>query len=134
MNTVSQGSRRRCKYHPHAYEFVFAGLRHAQEQLGRNKDLDDEDAEENSHISGPELLLGIRDLVQKQYGLLGLMVLNEWGIVCTEDFGRIVFELIDRGEMRKTDRDQLSDFLEVYDFQEAFVLGYRIETAKAFHR
>ena len=46
-------------------------------------------------------------------------VFQTWGVLATSDFGRIVFELVDRGEMRKTDRDSLDDFVGVYEFEEA---------------
>ena len=54
---------------------------------------------------------------------LAEMTSHHWGVRATDDFGRIVFELIERGEMRKTDRDQLSDFFAVYDFAEALDRG-----------
>ncbi len=37
-------------------------------------------------------------------------VLNEWGVRNTGDFGEIVFNLIDIGQMRKTDNDRREDF------------------------
>ena len=55
-----------------------------------------------------------------------------WVVEATADFGRIVFELIERGEMRKTDRDQLEDFFDIYDFDDVFDRGYQIETADTF--
>ena len=54
--------------------------------------------------------------------------------VTPDDFGRIVFELIECGEMRKTDRDQLTDFFGVYDFDQALVRDYLIDTDGAFKR
>jgi uncharacterized repeat protein (TIGR04138 family) len=36
------------------------------------------------------------------------------------DFGRIVFAMIDAGMMRKTDEDDLADFDNVFEFDEAF--------------
>ena len=44
----------------------------------------------------------------------------------------MVFELIDRGEMYKTEHDQLSDFAEVYSFERAFDGDYEIDTSPAF--
>ena len=57
---------------------------------------------------------------------------RHWGITSTEDFGRIVWDLIEGGEMRRTDRDQLSDFSSVYDFEETFDRDYQIDTSAAF--
>ena len=52
--------------------------------------------------------------------------------VATDDFGHIVFELIERGEMRKTEHDQLSDFFGVFDFHKAFMDDYSIDTSSVF--
>lgn len=115
-------------YHRNAYEFIFDALRYTQETLNRSLTHEDETA----HISGQELLEGVRLLAQEKYGLLAHTVFKHWGINSTEDFGRIVFELVDRGEMRKTERDQLSDFVNIYDFHTAFDEGYTINVREAF--
>ena len=128
MKTVRKPPHRQ-HYHPNAYSFVFAALRHAQENLGR-----DRSDHNTGHVSPRELVEGIRDLACQQYGLMTISVFAEWGIHTTEDFGKIVFELIDSGEMRKTENDHLEDFAGVYDFQKAFVEDYRIDTAAAFSR
>jgi len=130
MTTTSSRSLR-LKYHTDAYRFVFEALQLAQERLKRTaQDADDESA----HISGPELLEGVRELGLKKFGLLAKTVFNHWGVKTTDDFGRIVFELIERGEMRKTDRDQLTDFFDVYRFDQALVNDYVIDTDVAFKR
>jgi len=113
-------------YHPHAYQFVFAGLTYAQEHLGRDRT----DCQAG-HVSGRELLEGVRTLGLQHYGLMAVSVFANWGVYSTEDFGRIVFELIEAGEMRKTDDDQLADFVDVYDFRTAFVEQYDLDTSKA---
>jgi uncharacterized repeat protein (TIGR04138 family) len=118
------------RYHPEAYRFVFEALQYMQEKLRKPKleAVDDESA----HISGQELLEGIRDLGLRKFGLMARSVFHHWGVTTTEDFGRIVFELVDRGEMRKTDRDRISDFLGVYDFEDALDESYEIPTQAAF--
>jgi uncharacterized repeat protein (TIGR04138 family) len=131
MSITSKSTAPRLKYHQGAYQFVFAALRYTQERLGRDPGTGSED--EHAHISGQELLQGIRQLALEQFGLMAVTIFRQWGITCTEDFGRIVFELVDRGEMRKTDRDDISDFYEVYDFDEALDRRYVIDTGKAFH-
>lgn len=122
--------RSRSKYHHNAYRFVYEALKYAQQRLGRG--IAQEPEEEDAHISGPELLFGIRDFARERFGLMATTVFRHWGIHETGDFGRIVFEMIEHGEMRKTDRDQLSDFYDVYDFEEAFNRDYEIETSRAF--
>lgn len=76
---------------------------------------------EEQHVSGQELCLAIRDYALRQYGMLAKNVLNHWGVQSTGDFGEIVFNLIDIGQMRKTESDHREDFDDVYDFQEALV-------------
>jgi uncharacterized repeat protein (TIGR04138 family) len=132
MSTISKIEVTRLRYHPEAYRFLFSALRHAQQRLGRPAahGADCEDA----HISGQELLAGLRELALEQFGLLTRTVFREWGLESTEDVGRMVFELIERGEMRKTERDRLTDFFDVYDFDEVFDRHYRIDTRHAFNR
>ncbi|HVV99325.1 MAG TPA: Minf_1886 family protein [Planctomycetaceae bacterium] len=130
MSTTGKTSLPRLRYHLQAYQFVLTGLQYTQEKLGRTRaqGLEEDDA----HISGQELCEGIRQFAQAQFGLMALSIFKEWGITSTADFGRIVFELVERGEMRKTERDQLSDFFDVYDFDVAFNRQYRIDLSHAF--
>lgn len=130
MNTTSQQAKRRTRYHRDAFQFVFAALRCAQRILDRLPA--DESEEDEAHISGRELLEGVRQLAIREFGLLANTVFRHWGIRSTADFGHIVFELIERGEMRKTDNDRLRDFFDVYDFEDVFDREYRIETSNAF--
>ena len=91
-----------------------------------------ESDDDSAHISGPELLDGVRILGLKQFGMMAPVVFRSWGVTSTDDFGRIVFELIERGDMRKTERDQLADFCGVYDFEDAFQRNYQLDVSKAF--
>jgi len=61
-----------------------------------------------------------------------LSVFSAWGIHGTGDFGKIVFELIESGKMRKTDDDQLDDFVDIYDFRQVFDTEYRLDMSTAF--
>lgn len=118
------------RFHQNAYRFLFAALRRTQQGLGRSQAHGPDD--HRAHISGGELLNGIREFALEQFGLMSLTVFHCWGIRTTEDFGRMVFELIERGEMRKTDSDQLSDFYDVFDFADAFDRQYHIDVSRAF--
>jgi len=129
MSSTGTLHRTKLLFHPQAYLFVSEALRVAQDELGRG--LLAEDSEESCHISGPELLNGVRVLGLKQFGMMAPVVFRFWGIHKTDDFGRLVFELIERGQMRKTDRDHLSDFFDVYDFETAFQANYKVDTRKA---
>ncbi len=114
------------RYAYEAYEFVFAALAHIQKMLGRPSDENDEDDEPSHHVSGPELLAGVRDLALREFGLMARTVFRLWGINRTVDVGHIVFNLIESGLMSKTDRDNLADFADVYDLDEVLVEGYCI--------
>jgi len=80
------------------------------------------------HVSGPELLQGIRQYALKEFGPMVMTVFENWGIRATEDIGHMVFNLIGAGIFGKTDEDSINDFKNVYDFQEAFVKPYAPES------
>ena len=120
-------ARRDPRYAYEAYEFVFAALAHTQKLLGREPD----DPADAHHVTGPELLNGVRDLALREFGLMARTVFRMWGVNATADFGEIVFNLIDANLMSKTDRDDRADFAGVYDLDEALVQGFRFEVTEA---
>lgn len=132
MKVSSRSAAPRLRYHQDAYRFVFDALQFAQDKLKRPRPRNPDD--QHAHITGQELCAGVRELAVKRFGLLAKTVFAHWGVKSTTDFGRIVFELIERGEMRKTDRDSLDDFVDVYDFEDAFDRDYAIDTSPAFRR
>jgi uncharacterized repeat protein (TIGR04138 family) len=73
------------------------------------------------HVSGPELLDGVREYVLQEYGPLAITVLEEWGIRATRDIGEIVFNMVENRLLAKTDEDSLADFEGSYDFEQAFL-------------
>lgn len=76
--------------------------------------------EEEPHVSGQQLLEGIRMFVLEQYGPLSLMVLNHWGIRECSDFGHIVFNMVDKDILGRSKDDKPEDFRDGYDFKKAF--------------
>jgi len=72
------------------------------------------------HVTGQQLCMGLRDFAIRQYGMLAPAVLRRWNITRTDDFGKIVFAMIEHGVMSKTPTDSIADFRGVYDFREAF--------------
>ena len=127
--------RRDKRYQFDAYVFVFDALRYGQEKLGLgsgdgpltddefDSELDEaeaDDDEEEHHVTGAELCRAIQHYAIHQYGMLARSVLDHWGVHTTGDFGEIVFNLIDIGQMRKTESDRREDFNDVYDFVDAF--------------
>jgi uncharacterized repeat protein (TIGR04138 family) len=100
-----------------AFQFVSEGLRYTAEHVhGDPEALPELDR----HVSGQQLCLGLRDFAIERYGLLAPVVLAHWKVRGTQDFGRIVFAMIDAGLMSRTAEDTLDDFRAVYDFREAF--------------
>jgi len=97
------------RYQADAYRFVFEGLDYTLKHLGRK-----------GHVSGRELLEGIRLHALDQFGGLAPLVFRQWGVHGTEDFGEIVFNLVGAGLMGKTDHDTKDDFRNVYDFAAVF--------------
>jgi uncharacterized repeat protein (TIGR04138 family) len=104
------------QYKFEAYSFVMSALHHTVAKLQKPR-----------HVSGKELSEGIRDFALEQFGPLTRTVLNYWGIKETLDFGKIVFALVEVGVLRKQPEDKLEDFKDLYDFDKAFVKGYRIK-------
>lgn len=118
------------RYHFDAYVFVFEALRYAQKNMGLGAaaevESDDPDDEPERHVSGQQLCEAMRRYAHEQYGYLAKQVLNHWGITSTGDFGEIVFNLIEIGQMRKTADDRREDFDEVFDFVDAFQNSFQI--------
>ena len=104
-------------YSLEAFAFVQEGLRFTVEQAAEREDME---PSEGRHVSGQELCLGLREYAVREYGLLAKTVLHSWGVRRTEDFGRIVFALVETGILRKSEEDSLGDFTGIFDFEEAF--------------
>lgn len=103
------------RYEPAAYYFVRKALDHTLKE--RKKDHPEK---KGQHVSGPELLDGIRDYCLEQYGPMSRTLLEHWGLRECKDFGRIVFNLVDYGVFGKTENDSLDDFEGNWTFHEAF--------------
>ncbi len=101
-----------------AYDFIRQGLDHAVKEL---KKKDAPRAGRSRHVSGPELLEGLKVYALDQFGPLAKTVLNSWGVKRCSDFGDIVFNLIEYNVFSKTDNDRREDFSDLYTFEDAFV-------------
>jgi len=107
------------RYHRDAYLFLRDALEYTQRILKR------EAGSKTRHITGQELLEGIREHALKEYGPMALTVLSEWGIQRSEDFGEIVFNMVEHGILSKTENDSRKDFQDGYDFVQAFSAPFR---------
>src|SRR5262249_8339359 len=101
------------------YEFVRLGLDHTVKEM-RKKDSGRERGA-SRHVSGRELVEGLRVFALEQFGPMAKTVLNSWGVHQCRDFGDIVFSLIEYKVFSKTENDRQEDFEAIYDFDDAFV-------------
>lgn len=126
---------RATKYPYEAFMFVRRGLdftvrrihgdneptpAHAEEGLDFHEFEPEPEQGQGRHVSGRQLCEGLRDYAMEQFGLMARTVLHQWRITACEDFGHIVFAMVDCGLMKKTDDDTIADFTGVYDFGGAF--------------
>ncbi|MFA5261772.1 MAG: Minf_1886 family protein [Candidatus Omnitrophota bacterium] len=111
------------RYKDDAYEFVLEALSFTQKRLQRSR-----------HVTGKELLEGIKDLLIEKFGPLTLTVLQHWGINSTEDFGHIVFNMVEKKVLSKTEEDNIESFRNIYDFEAVFKEYYRDRLAKQISR
>jgi len=74
-------------------------------------------------VTADELLAGIRGYAIDQFGPMSRAVFEHWGIKTTNDFGEIVFNMINVGMLGKTDKDSKKDFDSRFDFKSAFDKG-----------
>jgi len=103
------------RYHRDAYVFLRDALDFSTKQQKKMK------GATVRHVTGPELLDGVRQYALKEFGPMVMTVFDNWRIHSCEDVGNMVFNLIDAGIFGKTEEDSIEDFKNVYDFKEAFV-------------
>ena len=112
------------RYAPEAYPFIREALDFATRLLKKPSE------GPGRHVSAAELLEGIRQYALKEYGPLAMTVLLSWGIRQCTDFGQIVFNLVNKKFLGKTDEDSVHDFDRGYDFATAFRVPFEPEQKK----
>ena len=116
------------RYRRDAYLFVRDALEHTRKLIGKEDpaargELLPEARKprgQDRHVTGPELLEGIRQQALEGFGPMTITVFEEWGVRCCRDFGEIVFNLVEIGQFSKTAEDRRTDFDAGYDFADAF--------------
>ena len=111
------------RYKIDAYSFIMEALAYTQKKFRSPK-----------HVTGDELLEGVKELLLHKFGSMTIRVLEHWGINQTEDFGNIVFNLVENRVLSKTEDDTLEHFRNRYNFQEVFDHGYRTQLNKKISR
>src|SRR5947208_1830554 len=101
------------RFDERAYLFVLGALEYCQQRLP-----------ERRHISGRELALACRDLALDRFGVLARLVLESWGIHNSLDIGDVVFTLVELELLMSQATDSRDEFLEVFDFDQAFERDY----------
>ena len=114
IEIVKQLVERDSRYKGEAYLFVRDAFVYTVRKLGKKVSL-----------SGGDLLRGIRELGLERYGPTARLVFEHWGVKTTEDFGRVVFNMVSAGLMNKAEEDIIEDFKNVFDFQDEFEKKFR---------
>lgn len=107
------------RYTRDAYLFIRDGLDHTMKIMKRKGT--------EGHVTGQQLCEGLKQYALKQYGPMVPTVFEYWGIKGTEDFGEIVWNLVELGVFGKTEGDSKEDFKSVFDFNEAFITPFQFE-------
>lgn len=111
------------RYKEDAYFFVMESLSYTQKKIDNYK-----------HVTGVQLLEGIKELLMHKFGPMTMLVLQYWGIKSTEDFGNIVFNLVENKVLSKTEEDNIESFKNGYSFEDVFLDEYRKKLAKKISR
>ncbi len=119
------------RYAREAYHFVREALDYTQRKI--HKDTRARRSQENRHVTGQQLLEGIREYALEHFGPMAMFVLNDWAVHRCEDFGEIVFNLVDHGHgmFGKTEQDSRDDFKGGYSFRDAFQRPFQPARASA---
>ncbi len=114
------------RFHPDCYEFIREALDLTQQRASERGDV-------HRHVTGAQLLEGVRLLALRAFGPMAPTVLESWGITRCEHFGEIVFNLIELRFLRKTDSDSREDFKGGFDFHQAFVRPFLPKSRRSQH-
>jgi uncharacterized repeat protein (TIGR04138 family) len=117
--TLDQIVREDSRYPRDAYLFVREGLDFTLKTLRKDSH------GVHRHVTGQELLDGLRRYALQQFGPLTKMVLNHWNVHRCEDFAEVVFNMVAKGILGKSEQDHPDDFKGGYDFDEAFVKPFQ---------
>lgn len=109
------------RFSPEAFVFLQEGLGYTSDMFVDAQHPSELDEFER-HVTGQQLCMGLRDFAIEQFGILAPVVLKHWGVQKTEDFGAMVFHMVEIGILRTSQQDSEDDFRSVFNFEEAFHL------------
>ncbi len=102
------------RYARDAYHFLRESLDFTQKLISK------ENKGKVRHVTGQELLDGIRQHALQQFGPMTVTVFAEWGVTNCKDFGEMVFNMVESSLLAKTEKDSRADFQAGYGFSDAF--------------
>lgn len=114
------------RYSLRAFQFVHEGLEYAVKKfygIGQPSD-------EPHHITGKQLCEGLAEFASDKWGRMAKVALNQLGIKSTNDFGNIVYLMVEHKWMHARPEDSIEEFQEVYEFEEIFEKKYDFSAAK----
>lgn len=111
LNSLLQADPR---YERAAYQFVREVLERIQLRLQQRR------SRTGCQVGAGELLKRIRIDALDQFGPMTCAVFESWGVRSCDDFGEIVFNMMERRIVERGRRDRREDFRQGFDFSEAF--------------
>ena len=107
------------RYQSDAYFFLRDALDHTVKSLRADELI------EHRHVTGLELLDGMREYALKELGSMALPVFESWGVRSGRDVGEMVYNLIQVEAFGKSEDDDPTDFEGWISFEEAFRKPFR---------
>ncbi len=106
------------RFDPHAYFFLKDALDFTLKRIAEGN------GGQARHVSGPELVTGLRDLALEQFGPMAATLMSEWGVRKCGDIGDMVFHLIEEQIFGKQESDRPEDFSGNFDLEESLRIPF----------
>lgn len=121
QEAVAQIAQHDPRYPAEAYFFVRDGLDDTVKRLKKGA------RGVMRHVTGKELSEGLCAFAIEEYGPMARFTLAAWGLHRTEDFGEVVFKLIEAGRLGKTANDRKEDFAGLFDLAAELSAPFAVE-------
>ena len=115
------------RYPREAYAFLMGALADTVRRLPPERASDPA----RRHLSGQELVAGVIGLARREFGIMAPTVFREWGVMEGEDVGRMVFDLVESGQLSARPEDGPQDFLGVPDLPRLLGAGISLGDSQA---
>ncbi len=118
------------RYPAEAYQFLCDALEHTQELFDKQPEECD-DPETDYHVSGQDLCRGACSLAVREFGQMASTVFRLWNICTTDDIGNVVFNLIEIGLLAQSEKDDITDFHDLFCLEQMLTTELAIEDTLA---